>query len=171
MTPDPQPTPPRCLARLVLLLPCFPCPHNSVCCKWGTYLSPEEAKALLSDYGPEFIYWSEDDKEWRTQVKDGRCSFWSGGCQIHAHKFYPRVCHIYPWEDGRTPTLPSAHDADMCPSFSQQNVPRQVSLAGTARGSQASGAKALGLLCSSQALCLSGGTSSLCSSKLLTASD
>jgi len=35
------------------------------------------------------------------------------------------------------------------------NVPRQVSLAGAAGGSQETGAKALGLLCSSQALCLS----------------
>jgi len=51
------------------------------------------------------------------------------------------------------------------------NVPRQVSLAGTAGESHATGAKALGLLCSSQALCLSGGTSNWCSSKLLTASD
>ena len=42
-----------------------------------------------------------------------------------------------------------------------------VSLAGTARGSQASGAKALGLLFCQQALCLSGGTSNRCSSKML----
>jgi len=35
------------------------------------------------------------------------------------------------------------------------NVPRQVSLAGGAGGSQRMGAKALGLLFASQALCLS----------------
>jgi len=51
------------------------------------------------------------------------------------------------------------------------NVPRQVSLAGGAGGSQGTGAKALGLLFSQQALCLSGGMSNWCSSKLLTASD
>ncbi|MFZ4779291.1 MAG: hypothetical protein ACOYM3_28335, partial [Terrimicrobiaceae bacterium] len=39
------------------------------------------------------------------------------------------------------------------------NVPRQVSLAGGAGGSQASGAKEQGLLFCQQALCLSGGTS------------
>jgi len=41
------------------------------------------------------------------------------------------------------------------------NVPRQVSLAGGAGGSNASGVKALGLLFCQQALCLSGGTSNL----------
>jgi hypothetical protein len=51
------------------------------------------------------------------------------------------------------------------------NVRRQVSLAGGAGGSQKMGAKALGLLLCQQALCLSGGTSIPCSSKLLTASD
>jgi len=39
------------------------------------------------------------------------------------------------------------------------NVPRQVSLAGAAGGSQETGAKALGLLFCQQALCLSGGMS------------
>ena len=48
------------------------------------------------------------------------------------------------------------------------NVPRQVSLAGWAGGSHATGAKALGLLFCQQALCLSGGMSNWCSSKLLT---
>ncbi|MEI6073684.1 MAG: hypothetical protein WCS31_18015, partial [Verrucomicrobiae bacterium] len=51
------------------------------------------------------------------------------------------------------------------------NVPRQVSLAGGAGGSQKSGVKALGLLFCQQALCLSGGMLNWCSSKLLTASD
>lgn len=46
------------------------------------------------------------------------------------------------------------------------NIPRQVSLAGGAGGSQASGAKALGLLFCQQALCLSGGMSDKRSSKL-----
>ncbi|MCK9589352.1 MAG: hypothetical protein M0Q93_08325, partial [Terrimicrobiaceae bacterium] len=55
--------------------------------------------------------------------------------------------------------------------YSSANVPRQVSLAGGAGGSQMSGAKALGLLFCQQALCLSGGISDRCSSKLLTASD
>ena len=43
------------------------------------------------------------------------------------------------------------------------NVPRQVSLAGGAGGSNASGVKALGLLFCQQALCLSGGMSKRCS--------
>jgi len=52
--------------------------------------------------------------------------------------------------------------------FSVSNVPRQVSLAGTAGGSNKMGAKALGLLFCQQALCLSGGMSKWCSSKLPT---
>ena len=48
------------------------------------------------------------------------------------------------------------------------NVPRQVSLAGGVGGSQKLGVKALGLLFCQQALCLSGGTSNWCSSKLQT---
>jgi hypothetical protein len=51
------------------------------------------------------------------------------------------------------------------------NVPRQVSLAGGVGGSDTWGVKELGLLFCKQALCLSGGTSYWCSSKLLTASD
>ena len=39
--------------------------------------------------------------------------------------------------------------------YSLPNVPRQVSLAGAAGGSHATGAKALGLLFCQQALCLS----------------
>ena len=55
--------------------------------------------------------------------------------------------------------------------ISLSNVRRQVSLAGGAGGSQETGAKALGLLLCQQALCLSGGLSNRCSSKLRTASD
>jgi len=52
--------------------------------------------------------------------------------------------------------------------YSLANVPRQVSLAGGAGGSNASGVKALGLLFCQQALCLSGGMSNWRSSKLPT---
>jgi hypothetical protein len=51
------------------------------------------------------------------------------------------------------------------------NVPRQVSLAGAVGGSQASGAKAIGLLLCQQAVCLSGETTNWYSSKVGTASD
>jgi hypothetical protein len=52
--------------------------------------------------------------------------------------------------------------------FSLPNVPRQVSLAGGNGESHEKGAKALGLLFCQQALCVSGGTSNRCSSKLPT---
>ena len=56
----------------------------------------------------------------------------------------------------------------MVGDISLPNVPRQVSLAGGACGSQRLRAKALGLLFCQQALCLSDGMSNWCSSKLLT---
>lgn len=117
-----QDAPRRSMQRLVRPLPCFPCPHNSVCCRWGTYLSDKEATDLLAEFGESFVYWNTDDKEWRTQVKNGRCAFWDGGCKLHAHNSYPKVCRIYPWSDGRDAELPVAHDASMCPSFVLPNA-------------------------------------------------
>ena len=82
------------LPRLVRPLPCFPCPHNSVCCRWGTYLSVEEASVLLAEFGKDFVYWNTDDEEWRTQVKNGRCAFWEGGVGYTLTK-HTRKCAIY----------------------------------------------------------------------------
>jgi Fe-S-cluster containining protein len=101
-------------------LPCFPCPHKSACCRWGTYLSQDEATALMDVWGPDYVYFHEDDGEWRTQVKDGRCMFMAdGGCSIHKHKHYPRVCRIFPRRDGRDESLPEAHDAAICPEVAE----------------------------------------------------
>jgi len=64
------------------ILPCNPCPHNSVCCKWGTFLSKEEGEGLLNEFGDNFIFFDNDKKEYRTQTWNGRCIFWNNGCKI-----------------------------------------------------------------------------------------
>lgn len=99
-------------------LPCFPCPHRSVCCRWGTALSQAEYWTLFSEFGGEYVYFNEDDNEYRTQVKDGRCVFFDrelGGCGLHDHSHYPRMCKDFPHKDTRDALLPHAFDATMCP--------------------------------------------------------
>lgn len=97
-------------------LPCSGCPHGSVCCKWGTYLSFEEGRALHAEFGEKYIFLDSDRNEYRTQTWNGRCVFFeNGGCKIHNHQFYPHVCKKFPWKDGRDSSLPHAYDAELCP--------------------------------------------------------
>ena len=98
-------------------LPCFPCPHKSICCRWGTFLSKEEADAIEAEHS-DTTYFYEDDKEYRTQVRNGRCVFFKdGGCSLHDKEYYPRVCRIFPFKDGRNPELPLAFDHLTCPEM------------------------------------------------------
>lgn len=55
-------------------LPCNNCPHNSVCCRWGTYLNREEGIALLDEFGENYVYFDNDKSEYRTQTWNGRCA-------------------------------------------------------------------------------------------------
>ena len=94
-------------------LPCNTCPHNSVCCKWGTFLSKDEGKSLLKEFGKEFIFFDNDRNEYRTQTWNGRCVFWkNNGCTI------PAVCRKFPYQDGRDASLTRAYDATLCPEIS-----------------------------------------------------
>jgi hypothetical protein len=97
-------------------LPCHPCPHRSACCRWGTWLSDEEGVALNKLYG-NMVFLDEDTKVWRTQVKDGRCVFYNGGCSIHHLDVYPESCRDFPWKDSRNPLAPRAFDAITCPEI------------------------------------------------------
>lgn len=80
-------------------LPCFPCPHSSSCCGYGTTLTPEEAAAIEADFGPGLVYetrWGE----WRTRVRNKRCVMHKeGGCSIHDKSYYPTTCIGFPWTD------------------------------------------------------------------------
>ena len=104
-------------------LPCNNCPHNSVCCRWGTFLNDAEGEYLLEEFGADYIYYNTDDKEYRTQVKNGRCMFFlDGKCSIHNHPYYPRVCYKFPWKDVRTSSLPMAYDATLCPEIKNETI-------------------------------------------------
>ena len=106
----------RCTDIVKRDLPCYPCPHNSICCRFGTYLTEQEGLSLLKEFGSDFIYRDTDRDEWRTQVWNGRCVFFAdGGCKIHRHPQYPSVCAKFPWADGRKPDLLAAWDAAICP--------------------------------------------------------
>ena len=80
-------------------LPCYPCPHQSSCCSWGTQLTDDEARALSAAHGTDKVYrtrWGE----WRTRVRGGRCVFMAGNaCTIHADPAYPAVCRHFPHRD------------------------------------------------------------------------
>jgi hypothetical protein len=76
-------------------LPCYPCPHQSACCKHGATLSPEEARAIRARHGSHLIYrnrWGE----WRTRVLKGRCSFLTNNVHIYNRSYYPAVCRGFP---------------------------------------------------------------------------
>ena len=79
-------------------LPCFPCPHDAICCSWGTGLYEDEATA--ERYGEGALRWSDEEVGWRTSIVDGRCFFWRHGCSIDEMPFYPRVCRGFPWLHG-----------------------------------------------------------------------
>ena len=80
-------------------LPCYPCPHQSACCAYGTTLSPQEARAIRAEHGADRVYrtrWGE----WRTRIVKGRCSLLSNNaCTIYNKPYYPAVCRGFPWFD------------------------------------------------------------------------
>ena len=97
-------------------LPCFPCPHQSSCCAYGTTVTAEEAAGLSREYGEDKVYrtrWGE----WRTRVRRGRCIFLQDNvCTIHADPHYPAVCRGFPWTDAETGG-PYQFDQTICGEF------------------------------------------------------
>ncbi|HEU4569811.1 MAG TPA: hypothetical protein VFS07_04510 [Gemmatimonadales bacterium] len=97
-------------------LPCFPCPHDSACCNYGSTVSDEEAQAIIAEWGEGKVYltrWGE----WRTRVRKGKCVFVvANGCAIHAKPYYPLVCRGFPWTDAETGG-PYEYDQEICPEF------------------------------------------------------
>lgn len=100
-------------------LPCYPCPHSSACCAYGTTLAEDEARAIQARHGNDRIYrtrWGE----WRTRVVGGRCAFLVGnGCELHDQPFYPLVCRGFPWTDSETGG-PYEFDRGICPEFARR---------------------------------------------------
>ena len=97
-------------------LPCYPCPHGSACCAYGTTLTDEEAQDLSERFGADRVYqtrWGE----WRTRVRAGRCVFLENNvCIIHGDRSYPAVCQGFPWVDAETGG-PYEFDQSICPEF------------------------------------------------------
>lgn len=98
-------------------LPCYPCPHGSACCAYGTTLSEAEVREIIADYGTSRVYrtrWGE----WRTRVVKGRCGFLvNNGCVLYNKPYYPAVCRGFPWVDAETGG-PYEFDRSICPEFS-----------------------------------------------------
>jgi hypothetical protein len=117
-------------------LPCYPCPHNSSCCAYGSTVSEEEAAAIEANHGPGLVYrtrWGE----WRTRVKNKRCALHrDGGCMIHDRSYYPAVCRSFPWVDAYTGDR-YEYDITICGEFGVQ--PELVAIQrALPRGSRAS---------------------------------
>ena len=97
-------------------LPCFPCPHGSACCSYGTTLSEQEAERLGAEFGGHLIY-QKRSGEWRTRVRGGRCVFLrDNACRIYDAEHYPAVCRDFPWTDSETGG-PYESDRTICPEF------------------------------------------------------
>jgi hypothetical protein len=115
-------------------LPCYPCPHQSSCCAYGTTVTDEEARALIERYGEDRIYrtrWGE----WRTRVRKGRCVFLLDNvCTIHDDPHYPAVCRGFPWTDAETGG-PYEYDQTICGEFLVR--PELVRLSKGIRGERA----------------------------------
>ncbi len=109
------------MAELPLLdafprLPCYPCPHKSACCAYGTTLSETEARAIIAAHGKHTVYRSRGG-EWRTRVREGRCVFLlENSCSIYHKPYYPDVCRGFPWTDVETGG-PYEYDRTICPEF------------------------------------------------------
>jgi hypothetical protein len=97
-------------------LPCYPCPHDSACCGYGTTLDDSEAELISVRYGAHLIYRARDGG-WRTRVRGGRCVFYRNrGCELYASDCYPAVCAGFPWTDVETGG-PYEFDRTICPEF------------------------------------------------------
>lgn len=106
-------------------LPCFPCPHSSSCCAYGTTLSDSEAELIEANHGAGMVYrtrWGE----WRTRVRNKRCVFHSGGgCAIHDKPYYPTLCRGFPWTDAETGE-PYEYDVTICGEFAVRSELIQI---------------------------------------------
>lgn len=111
-------------------LPCYPCPHHSACCGFGTTLSPREARGIIRKFGKDKVYltrWGE----WRTRVAKGRCVMWkNNSCSIYDTPEYPAVCRGFPFIDAESGG-PYEFDKTICPEFLTR--PDLVQLSSTRR--------------------------------------
>lgn len=107
------------MSKSLPVLPCFPCPHASACCAYGTTVDEREARALRARHGERVIYrnrWGE----LRTRVVGGRCVFFRDGvCSIHDDPAYPAICRGFPFVLGDTGE-PYPYDRTICPELAER---------------------------------------------------
>ena len=109
----------RSLPTLPAKLPCFPCPHGSHCCNWGSAVVADEPDQIRAAHGDAALVWDEEESEWRTSVVNGTCFFQKdNGCSIHDKPYYPRICRGFPWVDGDKGG-PYLYDLTICPELSE----------------------------------------------------
>lgn len=99
----------------IINLPCFPCPHKSICCSWGTDLTEKESKLIISKYGNEKVILTPEG--YRTKVINDKCVFLKDNlCLLHDTEEYPSCCKGFPWrnqeDDG-----PYEPDITICPEL------------------------------------------------------
>jgi len=100
-------------------LPCYPCPHQSACCAYGTALSDEEPADIRAEHGAGRIYLTRTG-EWRTRLVEDRCAFLENNvCSLYNKPYYPAVCRGFPWIDAETGG-PYEYDRDICPEFTRR---------------------------------------------------
>ena len=102
-------------------MPCVEsdCPHNSICCSWGVSVTDEERPQIIQAYGIDSVIWDEEEKEWRTAVKDGKCVFQKDNrCMLHDKPYYPYYCKIFPF-DGYE------YDVTICPFMAELEKGKQ----------------------------------------------
>jgi len=98
-------------------LPCYPCPHNSCCCFYGSDLSLDEKEAIVLNFGSDTVL-EVKPQEWRTRVVAGKCVFLSdNGCKLHSETYYPEVCRGFPWRDYKGG--PYEGDLSICPELGE----------------------------------------------------
>jgi len=103
--------------RLPPVLPCQPCPHDSICCRYGTMLVGDEPARIAARFGAQ-TFGIDALGAQRTKVVNGRCVFHAnGGCTLHDEPEYPLTCRRFPWRDGEDETLPYQYDLDICPEL------------------------------------------------------
>jgi hypothetical protein len=101
--------------------PCVPCQWSSSCCSHGTSLSDKEHQAIEEKFGSEHTIYDQEEQEYRTAIKDGRCIFSNkdSGCLIHEEPFYPKVCFNFPYTD-ISGKKPYPYDINICPAFEEK---------------------------------------------------
>lgn len=90
---------------------CYPCEHNSACCKYGADLIGDESRHIIEIFGHDVV-----KGERIATGKDGCIFLIDNSCAIHGTDIYPAVCKTFPWKhaDGT-----DYEGREICPEFNK----------------------------------------------------